>query len=256
VSFKLSTLDGNFIRNAGFAVSLFLTFLAGWIIINLIVFLLHKLLKKNDIWYTRVAKNTLIAAVELLSMVIFFFSVTQLIYGGDYPEKDRSFHRANFAAAIFFVTAISIYMFVRCFFNLIGGLYMFKRLAVALILVNAYQVEGFLALLIALEVVLLLIRYLIEKPRMLREKVYMLVETILFIIAYFLLFLVRVPGVNVLIITVIIFVLLLFLIADLMDVYLESRNEYYEFDFLGAKYDNQETQEHENLPDSERKMNS
>ncbi len=66
----------------------------------------------------------------------------------------------------------------------------------------------------------------------------MLFEAIGFIISYILLFLVLVTGVNVLIITVIIFVLLLFLIADLMDVYLESRNEFYEFDFLGQKYDN------------------
>jgi len=34
-------------------------------------------------------------------------------------------------------------------FNPIGGLYMFKRLAIALILVNAYKIEGFLGLLIA-----------------------------------------------------------------------------------------------------------
>lgn len=45
---------------------------------------------------------------------------------------------------------------------------MFKRLAIALILVNAYLVEGFLALLIALEIVVLLIRYVLEKPRLLR----------------------------------------------------------------------------------------
>jgi hypothetical protein len=59
-------------------------------------------------------------------------------------------------------------MFLRFFFDKIGGLYMFKRLAIALILVNAYLVEGFLALLIALEIVVLLIRYVLEKPRLLR----------------------------------------------------------------------------------------
>lgn len=101
---------------------------------------------------------------------------------------------------------------------------MFKRLAIALILVDAYLIEGYLALLIALEVVLTLIRYAIEKPRLLREKIFMFVEALCFILAYFLLFLVTVTGVNVLIITVIIFVMLLFLVADLMDVYLESRN--------------------------------
>jgi hypothetical protein len=48
----------------------------------------------------------------------------------------------------------------------------------------------------------------------------MLSETLCFILAYILLFLVLVPGVNVLIITIIIFAMLLFLIADMMDVYL------------------------------------
>ena len=119
---------------------------------------------------------------------------------------------------------------------------MFKRLCIALILVDAYKVDGFLALLIAFEIVFTVIRYFLEKPRLLREKIFMLVEALLFILAYFLLFLVLVPGVNVLIITAIIFALLLFLIADLMDVYLESRNELYDFDLLGQRYDNQTDQ--------------
>lgn len=52
----------------------------------------------------------------------------------------------------------------------------------------------------------------------------MLAECACFILAYILLFLVTAPGVNVLIITVIIFALLLFLIADLIDLYMEARN--------------------------------
>lgn len=255
LSFKLATLDGNFIRNAGFAVSLFLTFLVAWVVVCGFMYLVNKVLKKHDLWYSRIAKNSLIAAVELLSMVIFFFSVTQLIYGGDYDEKNhRSFHRANFAAAIFFVTLISLYMVIRFFFNKIGGLYMFKRLAIALILVDAYQTEGFLALLIAFEVVFTLIRYVLEKPRMLREKIFMLCECLAFILAYILLFLVLVTGVNVLIITVIIFALLMFLIADLIDLYLESRNEYYDLDLFGQKYDNQDRPNVEDSPETERKM--
>lgn len=48
------------------------------------------------------------------------------------------------------MVVISLYMLIRFFFNQIGGLYMFKRLAIALILVDAYLIEGYLALLIAL----------------------------------------------------------------------------------------------------------
>lgn len=62
LSFKLSNLDGNFIRNAGFAVSLFLTFLVLWILISLVMYLVNKVFKKNELWYSRIAKNTLIAA--------------------------------------------------------------------------------------------------------------------------------------------------------------------------------------------------
>ncbi len=149
LSFKLATLDGNFIRNAGFAVSLFLTFLAAWTLICLSVYLVSKLSKKKDIWYSRIATNTLIAATELLSMVVFFFSVTQLLYGSAYPENQESFHSGNVAASIFFICGITLYMFFRAYFNPIAGLYMFKRLSIALILVDAYGAEGFLAFLIA-----------------------------------------------------------------------------------------------------------
>lgn len=157
-------------------------------------------------------------------MVIFFFSVTQLLYGDQYPSNSQSFHTTNTVFAIILICLISIYMIGSLIFNPIGGLYMFKRLAIALILVNAYKIEGFLGLLIAFQLLFTLARFLIEKPRLLREKVYTLVEALLFILSYFLLFLVLVPGVNVLIITVIIFTLLLFLVSDLMDVYLQSRN--------------------------------
>jgi hypothetical protein len=84
-------------------------------------------------------------------MVIYFFSVTQLLYGKSYyPDGHGSFHSANMAVAIIFISLITVYMVVRFFFNRIGGLYMFKKLSIALILVDAYEAEGFLALLIGL----------------------------------------------------------------------------------------------------------
>ena len=47
LSYKLHNLDGNFIRNAGFAVGIFLTFLAVWVVVVLIVFIVSKCLRKN-----------------------------------------------------------------------------------------------------------------------------------------------------------------------------------------------------------------
>jgi len=63
LSYKLATLDANFIRNAGFSISIFITFLAAWFIVCLIAFLLNKFLSKTELWYPRIAKNSLIAAV-------------------------------------------------------------------------------------------------------------------------------------------------------------------------------------------------
>lgn len=83
--YKLATLDGNFIRNAGYAISLFITFLVAWTVLCLCVYLINKILRKSDIWYQGIAKNSLIAATELLSMVVFFFSVSQLLYDDVYP---------------------------------------------------------------------------------------------------------------------------------------------------------------------------
>jgi hypothetical protein len=176
-------------------------------------------------WYPRVAKNSLIAGVELLSMVIFFFSVAHLLYGEDYiPSSESGFHDTNTVFSIIFICLLVVYMIIRFIFNRIGGLYMFKRLSIALILVDAYDNRGYLALLIAFEILFGILRYALERPRLLRDKLYLLAEGLLFILGYFLMFLVTVTGVNVIIITLIVFVLLLFLIADLLDTYLESRN--------------------------------
>jgi hypothetical protein len=45
ISFKLNTLDGNLLRNTGFAFSLFLTFLLIYVIIALTLFLIKKITK-------------------------------------------------------------------------------------------------------------------------------------------------------------------------------------------------------------------
>ena len=148
MSFKLATLDGNLIRNAGFAISLYLTFVFLWVIVCILVYLINKIFKKHDLWYLRVAKNAIIAATELLSMVVFYFSVTQLLFGKNYPDSASGFHTTNKVFAIIFICLIGTYMVVRFFFNFIGGLYMFKRLSIALIVVDAFQLNGFVALLV------------------------------------------------------------------------------------------------------------
>lgn len=62
---------------------------------------------------------------------------------------------------------------------------------------------------------------------MYKQKIALVVEEILYIIGYFLLFFVTLTGVNAVILSIIIFFLILALVWDLMDVYLDSRNEYF-----------------------------
>jgi hypothetical protein len=106
-------------------------------------------------------KNSLIAIVEIFCMIIYFFSLTQLIYGKRYPDNQDSFNTANIIFAVIFLCLITIYTCARMFFNLIGGVYMLKRILIPLILVGAYNNSGLLALLILMEVFFFIVRYLI-----------------------------------------------------------------------------------------------
>lgn len=82
-------------------------------------------------------------------MNLFYFSVAQLISGGQYDSKFSGFHNSCQAAAIFFISVICLYTFVRFFFSLNGGIYMLKRIFIATILTNSYDNDGFVALLVA-----------------------------------------------------------------------------------------------------------
>jgi hypothetical protein len=82
-------------------------------------------------------------------MNLFFFSVTQLISGGQYESQFSGFHDSCQAAAIFFICVICLYTAVRFFFSLNGGIYMLKRIFIATILADSYDNDGFVALLVA-----------------------------------------------------------------------------------------------------------
>lgn len=72
-------------------------------------------------------------------MNLFFFSISQLRYGGDGREQNWQFYTANQALAIITIIVLVLYTVIRfVWFSRIGGLYMFKRLALAAILVTAY----------------------------------------------------------------------------------------------------------------------
>lgn len=62
-SFRLSSADANFIRNAGFSLSLLFTFIVAFLVVVLMIWLLKKVCKKSEVWYYKIARDALIAAI-------------------------------------------------------------------------------------------------------------------------------------------------------------------------------------------------
>ena len=72
-------------------------------------------------------------------MNLMFFSISQLAYSGDaYLYGFQDYFDRSQILAIITIATLFIYSFVRFFFNAIGGLYMFKRIIIAVILVFGY----------------------------------------------------------------------------------------------------------------------
>lgn len=162
-------------------------------------------------------------------MNIFYWSIAHLMYSSSGENVNADFYNANKNASIAFVVIICAYSLIRFFFNKIGGLYMFKRIICAGILGGAvYHKHGYLAILLGLEVIFTVTRYLLEKPKTLYQKIFIFIEWIIFSIAYVLMFVVLVTGVTAFICTAIIFIMIVILMSDLLDVYLGSECQYSE----------------------------
>jgi len=56
-------MDANVVRNAGFAMSLLLVFLAAFALLTLICYLIFKVGQKPDAWHPKIAVNSLIAGI-------------------------------------------------------------------------------------------------------------------------------------------------------------------------------------------------
>jgi hypothetical protein len=79
-SYRLLTGDANFIRNAGFSLSFLITFLFVYFVVVVIILIVKKYSRFYQIWYRRIAITVLIAAVEFVSMNIFYWAVAHLLY--------------------------------------------------------------------------------------------------------------------------------------------------------------------------------
>jgi hypothetical protein len=68
-----------------------------------------------------------------------FFSVAQLAYSKDaWQDGFQGYYDRSQALAIITLLFIVVYSIARCRYNRIGGLYMFKRVFIAVILVFSY----------------------------------------------------------------------------------------------------------------------
>ncbi len=63
ISYKLATLDANFVRNAGFSVSISLVYFAALALISSIVYLIYKYAQKGEVWYPKIAVSVMLAGV-------------------------------------------------------------------------------------------------------------------------------------------------------------------------------------------------
>lgn len=69
-------------------------------------------------------------------MTIFYWAVAHLLYSDNGDTIDSDFYWANDIASIVFIAIYGAYAIIRFYFRPIGGLYMFKRLLFAAILVG------------------------------------------------------------------------------------------------------------------------
>ncbi len=77
-------------------------------------------------------------------MNIMYWAVAHLMYRGQCSNCDSFHQNSSFVSAIVFICVILVYTFVRFLFNTVGGLYMAKRILIAIILPGAFNNNYFL----------------------------------------------------------------------------------------------------------------
>lgn len=168
--------DANIIRNAGFAFTCLVFFLGVYLLVVTVTLLIRTLCMKYQVWWPYILKNCLLAFLELLFMIIFYWAVTELRYGSRLPTSSVYFKNLSFGIAILFIVLIIIYTIIRFFFSTIGGIYCMKRILIALVFAFTQEGTYWICFLYAIEVVFFAFRILIEKPFLCRHITTMIVE--------------------------------------------------------------------------------
>lgn len=248
-SYRLQTGDANFIRNAGYAFSLLATFLVALLVVVVMIQILRKVCGKFEIWYHRIARQAFFAGIEFVCMAIVYWAVAHLLYNqgraftklSGEPSSHTNFRRGCSIAAIVFISLYVLYAIIRWCFNSIGGLYTFKRIAVAVILAaSTYETiakssrdgvignKAVVIALIATELIFMVLRFILESPYLRRQKFYILAEAIAIIAAYLIMYFWNDTGVISIYVSIVLFLFILLFIEDLIDVYNDSRDQFYE----------------------------
>ena len=94
-------------------------------------------------------------------MNIIYWAIAHFMYRGDCQNCDDPYNKGSLAWAIIFTILICGYTIGRFFFNPIGGLYMFKRVLIAVILPAAFDDLRIMAPLLILELVFVALRFAI-----------------------------------------------------------------------------------------------
>lgn len=132
---------------------------------------------------------------------------------------------------------------------------MCKRILLATILAASYLDKDMMAPLLLLETVFTVFRFFMESPERRREQIMLIIEWLLYIGVYLLLWLCLDAGVNTIIISIVMFILIVVLAHDLTEVYLESQNEW-EVDVDGDDDSSQSMAKAEAEEGGERRMSS
>jgi hypothetical protein len=88
---------------------------------------------KYQVWWPQILQNSLIAFLELMLMIIFYWSITQLKFGRNIVTSNLYFNNLSFGIAILFIILIIGYSIGRFFFSLVGGIYCLKRITIAVV---------------------------------------------------------------------------------------------------------------------------
>ena len=251
-TYRLLTGDSNFIRNAGYAFSVLATFIVAFLVVAAVVYLLKKVCGKSEVWYKKVAKQAFFAGIEFVCMAIVYWAVAHLLYNQNRafssivgePASHTNYRRGCSIAAVVFISLYLVYAIVRGCFNKFAGLYTFKRITLAVILAastfetikdpstnNILGNKAVVIAIVAAEIIFMVFRFILEKPYLKRQKFFIVIEAIVLIVAYLIMYLWNDTGVVSIYCSLVLMFFIMLFVEDLVDVYNDARGQYYQDDF-------------------------